>query len=52
MNSVLTKETLRKTIIDDLEAQGFCTNPHLHPGQNSKEVYRSLQEKSRLLVVC
>jgi len=48
MNSVPTKEVLRERIIQSLKAQGFLINPHVHPDGDTKEVYKSVQEKARL----
>lgn len=31
-----------------MEAQGFLINPHVHPDGDTKEVYKSVQEKARL----
>jgi len=48
MNSAPTKEILRERIIQSLEAQGFLVNPHVRPNGDTKEVYKSVQEKARL----
>lgn len=48
INSYLAKEILCQRIIRSLEAQGFLINPHVHPDGDTKEVYKSVQEKARL----
>ena len=39
---------LKRKIIRALKEQGFSINPHLHPIEPTKQVYRKLQERSRL----
>lgn len=49
MNSASTKKILRQRIIETLESQGFLVNPHPRPDGNTKEVYKSVQQRARLL---
>jgi hypothetical protein len=45
---MINEETLREKIIRVLEEQGFKINPHVRPWENSKEAYRTVQQRSRL----
>jgi hypothetical protein len=40
--------TLREKIVRVLEEQGFKINPHVRPWENSKEAYRTVQQRSKL----
>lgn len=43
----MKKRILKQKILDILQEQGFKINPHIRPYTDSKEAYRSLQQKAR-----
>jgi hypothetical protein len=49
-NSIQSQEEkiLKKRIVRVLKEQGFSVNPHLRPIEPTKQVYRKIQERSRL----
>lgn len=45
---MINEEILRERIINGLEEQGFKINPHVRPWESNKEVYKAVQQRSRL----